>query len=254
LSSPLGLAFRLSKTTIFVWSFVLVLFGVMYGSVMNEMEGFIEGSEMLQEMFAAGAMDGVSYTEQFMGLLMIIMSVIATVPVLAIMLRLRGEESQGLTEQVYSGSVSRYQLFGAYFGIAFVGSIVFQLMSILSFWGTASLVMDPAPELSTQLSAALNYLPAIWVLLGLAAALIGLFPRRTGIAYGYLGLSFFVVYMGSLAGFPEWTLRISPFGNIPRLPLEEQDFVPLAILSGIAVLLILIGFVGYRRRDVVSGS
>jgi len=254
LRGPLGLALRLSKTTILIWGFVLVLFGVMYGSVMNEMDTFIASSEWLQEMFAAGAMDGLSYTEQFMGLLMIIMSVVATIPVVSLMLRLRGEESHGFLEQVYSGSVSRYQMFGAYFGIAFLGSILFQLLTILSFWGTASMVMDPAPAFWDQLLAALNYLPAIWVLLGLAALLIGFFPKKSGLAYGYLGLSFFVVYMGSLAGFPEWTLRISPFGNIPRLPLEEQNFVVLGILTGIAFVLIVLGFVGYRRRDVVSGS
>jgi len=246
----LGLALRLSKMSLLVWALVLALFGVMYGSVMNEMEGFIEGSEMLQAAFEQGHLDGVSYTEQFIGLLMMIMAVVGTIPVLGLMLRLRGEESQGYTELVLGGSVGRVTLFGSYFGIALVGSIFFQLIAIFSFWGTASLVLDPAPAFGTYLQASLNYLPAIWVILGLAALLIGLFPRRTGFAYAYLGFSFFMVYMGTLAGFPEWTLGLSPFGHIPRLPLEEQNFVPLAILAAIAVALSVLGFVGYRRRDV----
>ena len=253
LSSPLGLAIRLCKTSLYSWAGVLVLFGIMYGSVLNEMENFIAGSEMLQAMFAAGAMDGVSYTEQFVGLLMVIMAVVASIPVVGLMLRLRGEEKQGFTEQILGSSVCRPALFGSYFGIAAFASILFQLLSALSFWGVASVVMEPIPALSTYLQAAMNYLPAIWALLGLAALLMGYFPGRTGLVYAYLGASFFLVYMGSLAQLPEWTLLLSPFGHIPRLPLEEQNFNPLIVLTGIAAVLTIFGFVGFRRRDVKPG-
>ena len=250
LSGPVGLVLRLSRTTLFVWGGILALFGVMYGSVMDQMNTFIEGSEMLQQMFAAGAADGASYTDEFVGLLMVIMSVVATIPVLGLMLRLRGEEKQGYLERVLAGSVSRVTLFGAYLGIALVAGVLFQLLAVLSFWGTASVVMDPAPSLQTYLSASLNYLPAIWVLLGLAAMLAGVFPKRAGLVYGYLGAGFFVVYMGRLVGFPDWVFHLSPFGNIPRLPLETQNWIPLVILTGIAVILTGVGVTGYRRRDV----
>jgi len=253
LSGPLGLALRLSRTALIVWAGVLALFGLMYGSVLNEMEPFIEGSEMLQAMFAAGHMDGASYTDQFVGLLMIIMSVVATIPIVGFMLRVRSEEKSGCTEQILGASVCRLTLFGSYFGIAMAASVVFQVLAILSLWGAAAAVMSPAPDLGVYLGAALNYLPAIWVILGLAAVLTGFFPNRTGLAYGYLGFSFFVVYMGSLADFPDWVLQLSPFGHIPRLPLEEQNFVPLAVLTVIFVTLTVLGFVGYRRRDVKIG-
>ena len=252
-SSPLGLALRLCRPAVLGWGGILVLFGIMYGSIMNEMERFISGSEMLQAMFAAGAMDGVSYTEQFIGLLMVIMSVMATVPVLSLMIRVRSEEKQGLTEQILGASVCRPALFGSYFGIAIVSSVVFQFVAAFSFWGLAALVLDPAPLLSTYLGAAMNYLPAMWVLLGLAALLIGFFPNRTGLVYAYLGASFFLVYIGSLAQLPEWTLLLSPFGHIPRLPLEEQNFAPLILLTGIAAVLTILGFVGYRERDMKLG-
>jgi len=253
LSSPLGLALRLSRTALIVWAGVLALFGLMYGSVLNEMDTFIEGSDMLQAMFAAGHMDGASYTEQFVGLLMVIMSVIGTIPIVGFMLRIRSEEKNGCTEQILGASVCRHRLFGSYFGIALAASALFQVIAILSLWGAAAAVVTPAPDLGVYLQAALNYLPAIWVILGLAAVLTGCFPNRTGLAYGYLGFSFFVAYMGSLADFPDWVLRLSPFGHIPRLPLEEQNFLPLGILTFIAVVLIVLGFMGYRRRDVKIG-
>ena len=248
--SSLGLALRLTRTSFLVWAFVLALFGVAYGSVLNEIENFFAGSEMFQEAFAAGLLDGQSFTDQFVGLIMVIMSVVAAIPVVGFMLRLRGEEKNGYLEQLLSGSVCRYKLFGAYLGIALVAGVLFQVLAVLALWGAAAMVLYPTPEFLTYLQAALNYLPAIWVLLGMAAALVGYLPSKTGIAYGYLGVSFFLVYLGTLANLPEWVLHLSPFGHIPRLPLEEQNWIPLAILTAIAAVLIALGFVGYRKRDV----
>jgi len=253
LSGPLGLALRLSRGTLLAWGAGFLLVGVMYGSIVNEMGAFIAGSEMLQMMFAMGAGDGASYTEEFVGALMVVLSIVATISVLGLMLRLRGEEKQGFTEQVLSGSVSRGGLFGSYFGIALVGGALFQLFAALSFWGTASLVMDTPQILGEYMATAMSYLPAMWVFLGLSALLIGCFPKGTGFTYGYLGVSFFVVYMGGLVGFPDWVLILTPFGNIPRLPLAAGDVWPPLILTAIAILLSALGFAGYRRRDMQSG-
>ena len=248
LTNPLGLALRLVRTMFLAWCGVLVAFGVMYGSVLNEVQGFVEGSAMLQAIFTGT--DGQSVTDQFVALLMVIMSVMAAVPTIGLMLRLRAEEKQGFTEQILSTSVSRVKLFGVYLGIAFAVSIVFQVLVAVSFWGAASVVMNPQPVLSTYLQAALNYLPAIWVLLGLTALLIGLLPRLTTLSYGYLGLSFFIIYIGTVAGFPDWTQNLSPFGIVPQVPIEAQAWTPLLALCGIAILLVIAGFVGYRRRDL----
>jgi len=231
-----------------VWAGVLVTFGVMYGSVLNEVQGFIEGSAMLQAIFTETG--GQSVTDQFVALLMVIMSVMAAIPTVGLMLRLRGEEKQGFTEQILGTPVSRVRLFGVYLGISFAASIVFQGLAALSFWGAAYVVMNPQPALSMYLQAAFNYLPAIWVLLGLTALLIGFLPRWTTLSYGYLGLSFFIIYIGTVAGFPDWTQKLSPFGYVPQVPMEAQTWLPLLGLCVVAIVLGVLGFAGYRRRDL----
>jgi len=248
LTNPLGLALRLMRTMCLVWCGVLVTFGVMYGSVLNEVQGFIEGSAMLQAIFTQTG--GESVTDQFVALLMVIMAVMAAVPTIGLMLRLRAEEKQGFTEQILSTNVSRVKLFGVYFGISFIASILFQVLAALSFWGAASVVMDVQPVLSTYLQAAFNYLPAIWAMLGLTALLIGVLPRFTALSYGYLGISFFIIYIGTVAGFPAWTQKLSPFGIVPQVPIEAQTWTPLFVLCGIAILLGIAGAIGYRRRDL----
>ncbi|MCL2200407.1 MAG: ABC transporter permease [Oscillospiraceae bacterium] len=253
LSSPLGLALRLCRSTLLAWVAVVVIFGVMYGSVINEVDTFIEGSEMLQAMFTAGGGDSQSFTDQFVSLLMMIMAVVAAIPVVSLMLRIWGEEKQGYTEQIYSTGISRIRLFGVYLGTAFAASVVLQFLSILSFWATASITSDTTPSFGVYLQAAMNYLPAMWALLGLTAALVGIAPSKTAISYGYLGFSFFAVYVGTLADLPDWVLGLSPFYHIPRLPEEEQAWAPLAVLTGLSALLMALGFISYRRRDLRSG-
>ena len=94
------------------------------------------------------------------------------------------------------------------------------------------------------------YLPAMWIMTAVAVSLIGFAPRLTGFIWMYLLYSFIVVYLGGLFQFPEWLRKLSPFGHISKLPVEEMDFIRLSILILIAAVLTVAGFVGYNRRDI----
>jgi ABC-2 type transport system permease protein len=105
-------------------------------------------------------------------------------------------------------------------------------------------------SLSTLLKAGFVHLPAIWIMVGLAVLLIGFIPRLTGLTWAYLGYSFFVVYMGEMLQAPEWMADLSPFGHIPQVPVDDVNILNLAILTLIALILIIAGFIGYKKRDV----
>ena len=45
-------------------------------------------------------------------------------------------------------------------------------------------------------------------------------------------------------------MKLSPFGWVPRVPAEDLDVVPLVGLLLVAVALITVGLVAFRRRDV----
>jgi len=50
-----------------------------------------------------------------------------------------------------------------------------------------------------------------------------------------------------------WTYlfrKLTPFGQIPKIPVEEMDYAQVAILTLIAVILIVIGMITYRKRDL----
>jgi len=65
-----------------------------------------------------------------------------------------------------------------------------------------------------------------------------------------LGLSFFVVYLGELLQLPDWVEKLTPYGHIPAIPLDEVNYGVLAVMAGIGIILSVAGAYGFRRRDL----
>jgi ABC-2 type transport system permease protein len=58
------------------------------------------------------------------------------------------------------------------------------------------------------------------------------------------------MYFAPMLQFPEWVKKLTPFGYIPNLPVEEINYLRLGLLCAIAVVLTVIGFFAYRKRDL----
>lgn len=248
--SPLGLAFRLQRTGMFFWALGIFVLGASYGSVLGDMEAFFEGNEMMQQMLQPAA--GVSLTEQFIPKLIIIISIMSAVPTVMTMTKLRGEEKKDRIEHLAGRAVSRPRLLGGYLLLSLLAGFVMLSLSALGLWGAGAAGMEEEFKLGTIYGAVLAYYPALFAMIGLTVFLIGFFPKFTPLIWMYIIYSFFVLYLGGLMQFPEWVGNLSPFGHIPEVPLEKITFLPLFLLSAMAVVLVLLGFIGFRRRDLES--
>lgn len=226
----------------------MLVLGASYGSVMGDLESFFEGNEMLEQMLIEE--EGYSLTEQFIPMLLLVMGILATVPPVMAMNKLIGEERKQRVEHLLSKAISRSKLLGSYLFIAIVNGFIMISLVAIGLWAAADAVMEDGFAFSTIYGAALVYYPAMLVMIGLAVFLIGILPRLTSIIWIYLTYSFFVLYLGGLFQFPDWAGKLSPFGHIPQLPVERMEWMPVIILTGVAVLLIVLGFIGYRKRDI----
>lgn len=141
---------------------------------------------------------------------------------------------------------------GSYFLLSILFGFVILFLAIIGLWSAATGVMDDPISFTIMFNAAMVYLPAIWIMIGVAVLLIGLFPRMTSLIWLYLGYSFLVVYLGGLLQFPEWMGKISPFGHVPQFPVEDMDFTKVFTLTCIAIVLTLSGFIGYKKRDIAG--
>jgi len=248
LSTPIGLAFRLLRSSIIIWAATIFSLAAMYGSIFGDLDSFIGSNEMLQAIFVQNSQ--FSFAEQFIVLLMAIMAMLSTIPILSLMQRVRGEEKLGHTEHLLVRTVSRTTLFASYFVISLIVSVLLMFLTALGFWSVGSITMDSAPSFATFIEAAMAYLPAIWMMLGLSMVLIAYLPDKSALIYLYLGFSFISIYIGALAQLPEWVQKLSPFGHIPQIPVADMDVPRLVIMTIIALALFVLGFIGYRKRDL----
>jgi ABC-2 type transport system permease protein len=248
LQSPMGLALRLQRIGIIAWAMGILVMGLSYGSVLGDLDTFFEGNTKLQQMFLANK--EYSVTDQFISVLMIILSLLSTVPPIMAMLKLKGEEKKSRMEHLLARAVPRTRLMGSYLFISIANGFIMISLAAIGLWSAGTAVMEDGLELKKIYGAALVYYPAMLVMIGVAVFLIGFLPKLTSAIWLYVFYSFIVLYMGGLFQFPDWVGKFSPFGYIPQLPVEDMDLLPVAILIIMAVILMAAGLIGYRKRDI----
>ncbi|MFA9455440.1 ABC transporter permease [Halalkalibacter sp. AB-rgal2] len=247
LRNPLALSFRLQRTSIIIWAIGMFVIGLSYGSIFGDLESFIASNEMFAEMLTAS---DISLTEQFITMLMTVMSMIATVPALMIILKLRGEEKRNMTEGLFAYPISRINMIASYTILSVICSIVMLLLACVGLWLAQYFVMEEPLRLGILLPAIFVYMPAILVMVAISIFFIGVIPKMSSMIWCYLGYSFFVVYLGDLLQFPTWLNSLSPFGAVPNLPVEDMNWAVTFILCLIAIVLTTVGFTQYRSRDL----
>jgi ABC-2 type transport system permease protein len=248
LQSPFGLAARLQRSNIIGWAIGMFMVGASYGSVLGDLETFFETNEMMSLILPSA--EGFTLTELFVTTLMSVISMICAIPVLLYITKIRGEEKRSRLEHLLARSVSRAWLMGSFLLISLIGSIVLQFLAVFGLWSAGAAVMEDPISLGRMLQAGFVYLPALWFMIGLAVFFLGVFPKAVSIIWLYLGYSFFVVYLGGILQVPEWATKLSPFGNIPKIPVEEMNYAKVLILTALAICFTICGFVGYRKRDI----
>ena len=253
LRSPYGLAFRLLLIPFFGWIFAMYVMGAAYGSILGRIDTFVQSSEVYSMII--GARPEFSTAQMFVSMVTSLMALFAVVPVLMIVLKLRSEEKDGYFQNVLSHAVSRQTYMASYVIIAILTSVLVQCATALGIYSASIMVLPDSSilTLSYLLKANLVFLPALWVMLGFAVLLIGLFKDIIAIVWVYFGFLFFVTFIGRLPVlFPDWLSKLTPFGYIPNLPVDEINYGTLIIMSVIAIVMIFTGFIAYRRRDIAS--
>lgn len=248
LKTPIGLTWHLEKSSLIGWTVVLFFLSAAFGGILGDLETFFSDMDIIQAYFSEGS--GSSLTEQFLALLMSIMAVFTAMPVTAMILKLKKEERLGRIENYYSRSISRNKVLASYYSVSLLSTIIMQVMTGLGLYLTGNQALEGGLELGMILKAALIYVPAVWLIIGIATLLIGVFPKGSGLAWLYIVFSLMVVYIGDLLDFPDWVTNLSPYTHVPQVPIEDLDWGSLIALSAAAIILTVIGFVGYNKRDI----
>lgn len=104
-------------------------------------------------------------------------------------------------------------------------------------------------EFLPLLSRTLVPLPAIWVMAGLAAAMVGMAPRGAAAASWGLFALFLLLELGwELGQISPAVFSLSPFAHVHWA--RAVEFAPLLGLTAVAGALAVAGLLTVRRRDI----
>lgn len=250
LGGVFGLAWRLDRGALVVWTVGLALYGLLIGSVtygIGDELGGAAGRDVLARLGGTSALEQGFITVGF-GMLGMIAGAFAV----SLSLRLHQEESSQRAETLLAGSISRTRLLASHLLMAVGGSTFAILLSGVAgglAYGTAA--GDVMGKLPSVVGTAAVQLPAVWLLSAVTVVLFGLTPRFAPVAWGVL-VGFVALYLlGSLSGSPQWLLDLEPFAHTPRVG-EDFTAVPLLWLLAVDFALIALGVMAFRRRDLRS--
>ncbi|MGO8768768.1 MAG: ABC transporter permease [Mycobacterium sp.] len=249
LGNAFGLAWRLDRAALVLWTVGLCLYGLLIGSVVHGIGDELGDSSAARDIVAR--MGGTSALEEaFLAVAFTMMGMVAAAFVISLTLRLHQEESGQRAETTLAGAVSRTRWLASHLVLAVTGSAVAMLGSGIAaglLYGAAA--GDPGGKLGTVVASAAVQLPAVWLGSAVTLVLFGLAPRFTPVAWGIL-VGFVALYLvGSLAEFPQWVLDLEPFAHTPRVGTDFTA-VPLLWLLAIDAALFAFGAMAFRRRDL----
>ncbi|WP_062353663.1 ABC transporter permease [Bacillus kwashiorkori] len=250
LRTPVGLVVRLQRTAIISWAIGMLILGASYGSVLGDLESFFEGSDILQQFLINN--ENYSLVEQFLPMLAFVLAIIAAIPPIQMMLRLLGEEKKNRMEHLLGRAVSRQRLFLTYFIAAIINAYIMLSLSAIGLWSLGALSIAGGWSFSTVYGATIIYFPAIVVLVAITSLLIGWLPKYSQLIWLIVIYTFIVVYLGGLLQLPDWVERLTPFGYVPELPIEEVNYWLQFLLVITACMITFISIIGYRKRDIQS--
>lgn len=249
LSTPFGLAARQQRASVIGWAVGLFVFAVPSGSLSDSVTEAVASNPQMGEVFAASGQDPL---DAFYATMALFFALLVGAFAVTSVLRLRSEERSGHTEAALSTSVSRPRWYFSWLGYTTLASGLLLLLSGLGVGiGAASGDAD-AGTVAELTVGTLAFLPAVMVVAGVAAALFGLRPATSALAWIVVAYAVFFGMFGALLNLPGWMLDLSPFAHTTAMPLADLPMAALVVLVVLAAVLAIVGSTGFRRRDLES--
>lgn len=248
LRSPLALAWRLQRGSLFTWAATFATVGVVVGGLVSSVGNFANNPQARNFIIKLGGEHIL--TDAYLALELGIAGILAAVFGVRSVMRLRAEESSLLAEPVLATAVGRVRWAWSHLTVALAGSALLLVVVGISAGVVSALQLSDAGLGARVVVGALVQIPAAWSVVGIVVAAFGLVPRA--IVIGWVALLAFVLLgeFGPLFNLSQTVMNISPFAHVPRIPGGTFTLVPMLWLTAIAAGLIVMGLGGFRRRDV----
>lgn len=181
---------------------------------------------------------------------MVIMAIVATIPAIMSLYKIKNEINTQRIENIFAKPVSRTYYFSGFIVISLINAVMMIFLASLGMYIAQASVLDNPFTFWTMIKSGIVYIPAIITFVGIGVLLIGWLNKGHFIVYLYLGYTFFVVYLGQLLDVKEWLKNLTPFQHIPEIPVDKMDYMGISVLIVISIIMIIVGLIGFRRKDI----
>lgn len=245
-----GLAVKLNRGALISWSIGLALLGLILGNLASSVGDVLADNPAMAAILASGAVTVSDLTFAFLITILQLIAIIAAVMGVQMIQRVHAEEIDLRVEPLLAGSLHRSTYLASNVVVALLGSGIAMLLAGTGL-GIVASASDSSVSVGEVIRQAFVTIPGAWVLVGLAVAVVGAAPRKRLV--GWLGIvaTFGLTILGPTFRLPDWALSISPLRHVPNVSATSPEWTGFVVLVGVVVALLAVGFVGFRRRDVL---
>lgn len=248
LRSVFALALRLQRGLLIGLVVSYAFMSLLLGSIVSNIGAMLDSPGMQEFVRKLGGPG--SLVDSFTSFELAFAGIMTAVCGITMARRLGVEEQAGRIEPLLGTAVSRSRVLGAFAGVTLLGTTLLQIVLGLGFGIANGAQLQDYSGLPATLGAAAVYLPAVWVITGIAYLLLALAPGWTNAGWLLIGFVILIDEFGPMFSWPSAVLNLSPFQHVPHLPAASMSWPPTLALLGVSVLLGLASAHHYRRRDI----
>lgn len=252
LANPFALALRQQRTALLCWlGGCAVTFGLagmfLGGDGTDALESIAEQNSLTKLIFGDDPLGA------FLAIMMLHNALVVMVFAIAGVLRVKPEEDEGRLALSLSHSASRTRVLLSHIAVVALGAFLLLFVGgELSLW-TGAHLSGADVGLDTLLTSGGAFALGIAVTITFTAALFAWIPRATPLAWVLFGVVVVESFFGAFLNLPDPIKGLSPFwwvGDYPSTPIQPTHLAGLAV---VAVALLALAVLGFRRRDLTAG-
>lgn len=248
LVGPVTLGLRVQRPALLGWSAGILFLAVLTGTLGEAVQDMVDSNPMMADYLAVT--QGGTVVDAYLSTMVLILALVAGGYAVWAAGHPGAGEDAGQLDLVLAAPVSRVRSLVSGLVVTSTGATLLLVVSGVGLGTAHGVATGDAGEGVRAALAQLAYLPAVLTLVGLVVLIDGWRPRWTGV--GWVVLAFYAVigWLGGLLQPPGWVTDLSTFSQTPFVPLESAAGAALPVLTALAVALMTLGAVGFRRRDV----
>lgn len=243
------LAVRVNEGSMIVWAVAFLALGLVFGYFATSIRDILEGNAAVAQILAAGATTPDGLISAFLVTILSLVGIIAAIPGVQTVLKVRSEEQDDRAEPVLAAAVGRTRYFASSVVVALAAPALYVLLAGLVIAAMVS-GADLGVSFGDVMAQALATVPAVATVIAVAAAVVGARPRLSPAAWVGVVAAFALTILGPTFRLWDEVLAISPFWHVPDVTAVDVDWSGLAWISLATAVFLVAGFVGFRRRDI----